>query len=119
MLPRPGALSTAISPPWASTRAFEIASPSPVPPFCLPASSWLKRWKSLGWSSGGIPTPSSSTSHTRALGSRLRRTVTRPPGGVNLMALFKRLMSTWPRRWESALSSLGALVTSQIRVTLA
>ncbi len=32
VVPRPGLLSAATSPPWASTRCFTIDSPSPVPP---------------------------------------------------------------------------------------
>ena len=32
VLPRPGAVSTAIAPPWASTSALAIARPRPAPP---------------------------------------------------------------------------------------
>ena len=32
-VPRPGALSTAMVPPWATTTSWVIARPSPVPPF--------------------------------------------------------------------------------------
>lgn len=44
----PSALSTAIDPPWASTIAFAIDNPSPVPPFRLPRSgSILENVKDL------------------------------------------------------------------------
>ena len=64
VLPWPGSLLTPSTPPWASTSALAMLRPSPVPPalrVALMSSCW-KRWKSLGTSSGAMPTPVSATS---------------------------------------------------------
>ena len=61
--PSPGSLSTEIVPPISSTRRFEIASPSPVPPKrrVVEASTWLNEVNSWSIRSGGIPIPVSRT----------------------------------------------------------
>ena len=64
LLPRPGSLSTPISPPIRPTSSFAIASPSPVPPYSRVVELWAcaKGSKMRACCSGLIPIPVSATS---------------------------------------------------------
>ena len=102
VLPRPGSLVTAMSPPIMRQSRRESASPSPVPPyfFAVEASAWAKSWKSRPICSSVMPMPVSATSKTISsaprAGAHSRRTAsdTVPPS-VNLQALERRLKSVW------------------------
>lgn len=61
--PSPTQLVTPIDPPMSSTSCFEIARPSPVPPYfrVVEASAWLNFSKMEASFSGGIPMPLSLT----------------------------------------------------------
>ena len=62
--PCPGVLATEMVPPWASTVAWQIASPRPVPQVSRPraASARVKRSNSVGKIAGSMPSPESATS---------------------------------------------------------
>ena len=89
--PRPGALSTQISPPIASTRRLEIASPRPVPPKRRPApasacsnSSKMRACASRRDADAGI-----ADAERQARRSPCRRSTTTatPPVSVNLIGI--------------------------------
>ena len=112
--PLPCSLSTEIVPPISSTRRFEMARPSPVPPNrrVVDASTWLNDVKSLSIRSGAIPIPvsrteSSSRYEPAPLGSASTRTTT-SPASVNLTAFESRFSSTWRRRASSPRIPAGA-----------
>ena len=116
-LPAPGALSTPMAPPIASTSRLQIASPRPVPPYrrVVDASAWLNGSNSAACRSGGMPMPVSRTSKrsTRAVRPRRWRAATRDPAtppSVNLSALPSRLNSTCRSRVGRRRPSAGALV---------
>ncbi|MNT08444.1 hypothetical protein D3C72_1431870 [compost metagenome] len=72
-----------------------------------PISICWKRLKSLGMSSGAMPTPVSTTS-VKSSPSRTRaRTSTRPPASVNLIALATRLVIIWVTRGPSTTTGSG------------
>ena len=64
VLPRPGVLSSPISPPMSSTSRLEIARPSPVPPYRreVDPSACEKDRNKRERASGSIPIPVSWTS---------------------------------------------------------
>src|SRR5882724_7079008 len=110
--PLPTVLSTEISPPWSSTNRRVSVSPSPVPS-CFRAWSvptWLNASKIFAWSSGAIPAPVSVTDILTKESSRSARTSTRPPSGVNLTALERRLSTTCRTLRSSATKSSRVLV---------
>jgi hypothetical protein len=78
--PQPASLSTSIDPPCASTIAFAMDNPRPVPPFRLDRSGPIfeNRSKILGMSSAQMPLPRSAISSTRT---------SRPPRQPALIAL--------------------------------
>ena len=100
VVPRPGSLSTSISPPmrWQSLRV--IARPRPVPPYFLvvPASAWPNASKRRAVCSGVMPIPVSATRKKTQLPatptSRRTSSVT-SPSLVNLAAFDSRFRSTW------------------------
>ena len=59
VLPRPGVLSTPISPDISSIRRFEMARPRPVPPYlrAVEASACEKGWNRRWRASGAMPIP--------------------------------------------------------------
>src|SRR5205823_10129664 len=83
-----------------------MARPSPSPPCArvVVESAWRKRSKMYGRNSGAMPWPVSATRTTTCGSSRSTVTVTRPPEGVNLIALDSRFhdllqaMCVAPRR---------------------
>ena len=77
-----------------------MARPMPSPPWARVGleSAWRKRSKTWGRKSGSMPAPSSRTSSRTRSGRRRTRTSTRPPAGVNLMALARRFQTTCWRR---------------------
>ena len=66
--PTPSSLSTRIAPPIAETSRFEIASPSPVPPYrrVVEASTWENERNRRSIRSAGMPMPVSRTEKRRA-----------------------------------------------------
>ena len=90
-------------PPCSSTRVRTSVRPMPRPPSARTSvrSACLKRSKISGSSSGSMPTPVSRNESTASPPSALRVTSTRPPAGVYLMALVRRLETTWSRRVAS------------------
>ena len=105
--------STQMRPPINSTRFFEIASPSPVPPYLrvVDASAWLNDWNILLHCSGVMPIPESRTQKCNSTPSAFSATVSMPttisPLSVNLTALLPRLIKTWPSRRGSPNSAVG------------
>ncbi|MNL45839.1 hypothetical protein D3C87_1685160 [compost metagenome] len=79
----------------------------------MPLASWLKRWNSLGISSGAIPGPSSLTSQT-SLASPSCRALIRmwPWGGANFKALLMKLLRTRSMRCASMGTIKGSLAPS-------
>ena len=108
--PRPmPSLSTAIVPPWSSTRFLAIARPRPRPPLarCSACSPWTKRSKMRGASSAVMPTPSSSTRRTALSPSRPSSIAIRCSARENLTALVIRLQTTWVSRTASPWTQTG------------
>ncbi len=107
--------------PWCRpTSSWTRARPMPVPPGPLPgvSSTRLKSSKIDSRRSWGMPTPVSSTSMTASAPSERRRTRTRPPGGVNLMALPTRLrtmVSTFSGSARRLISSAAVKARSRRR----
>src|SRR5208337_1328533 len=101
-------LRASIDPPCSSTIALTSVSPTPSParsrsrvfPACTNGS------KMCGRKSGVIPLPVSRTFRTSSPPSATAETSTRPPCGVNLKALLRRLKMTCSSRNGSA-SSCG------------
>ena len=107
----PTTLSTVIVPSCASTIAFVIASPSPVPliAWSIALRVRKKRSKRCNWSVAEIPSPVSDTSKIADPSWRAVRTATVPPFGVKLIAFETRLSISCPTRIGSAsMSSLAA-----------
>ena len=108
--PSPSRLLTPTSPPISSTIRLQMASPRPVPPKRreTETSAWVKRSKTLGSCSAGMPTPVSVTSaRSRAVPSPAGACETRSvtdPWAVNLTALERKLSSTWRSRLTSPLT---------------
>ena len=118
-------LSTHISPPIISANRFEIARPSPVPPYLrlVEVSTWLKDWNRRCSRSAGMPIPVSRTAQCSTIGSPLSWSAladgagltagvalilnTTSPLSVNLMALFSRLISTCRKRETSLMMAAG------------
>ncbi len=65
-------------------------------------STWWKRLNRLGSSCGGMPMPLSVTSMTARSPALRQHSRTRPPRGVNLIALVSRLITTFSMRDGSA-----------------
>ena len=83
-------------PPCSSTSCFTMESPSPSPP-CLrvvEASACRKRSKTKGRNSAAIPSPVSMILISTCELTRSSSACTRPPPGVNLMALESRFQRT-------------------------
>src|SRR5204862_528551 len=97
--------STRTVPPWPSTMARVMYSPSPSPPNlrCGPSpSAWTNRSKTRSRRPSGIPTPSSATRTSTSSPIRDAWMVTGPPSGEYLTALSTRFVSTWAIRSRSA-----------------
>lgn len=101
VLPRPGSLTTPISPPSSPTSALQMARPRPVPPKRseMPSSAWVKRSKIRPAASGAMPMPVSDTSKRsrRPPGSgpsAASTATTTSPASVNFTALPTRFSST-------------------------
>src|SRR5262245_9085120 len=94
--PPPGAPSTQMRPPCASTIAREIASPSPLPPLASgpPAPSWVKASNTRSRSAGAMPGPWSATRTWTAERHGTTEIVTSPPGGENRTAFSSRFDTT-------------------------
>ena len=113
VLPLPGSLSTAISPPISSTSCLLMVRPRPVPPNLrvVDASAWLKALNTFFCCSSVMPIPESLTANFAVTLSRAPSTnsteTTISPASVNLTALFARLMSTWPNRNGSPTKTSG------------
>ena len=92
----PNVLLTQIFPRWSSRRLFTIASPSPAPRASTGAESlWWNFSNTSVICCGGMPHPVSATEISTTLASdSLVEISTRPPAGVNLMALWIKLVST-------------------------
>src|SRR4029450_7991428 len=102
VVPRPGSLSAEIVPPWAWTRLFAIASPSPEP---RDSGERAKRSNTCASSSGAMPSPVSVTRNATPPSSRSAAIVTLPPDGVWRSAFETRFASTSPIRTRSTSSS--------------
>jgi hypothetical protein len=74
----PGSLSAEIDPPWACTRLFAIARPSPDPRESAERAKRTNTWAS---SSAGMPSPVSVTLKATSPPSRAASMVIVPPGG--------------------------------------
>src|SRR5262245_37816056 len=100
--PRPSSDSTHSRPPCISMMRLAIASPSPVPPFCLVVEE-SACWNSsniLAWSFSAMPGPVSCTATVKAP-SATDVLIETSPVSVNLMALPTRLSRTWVSRRSS------------------
>src|ERR1700736_6355182 len=112
--PRPGSLSTVMSPPiiWQNRRL--ITSPSPVPPYLLAVveEAWENSWKSLPICSAVIPIPVSATAmvtQSRPFACSWRASTVMVPRSVNLLALLKRFNSAWRSRiWSACIVPIAA-----------
>src|SRR5215472_14698553 len=102
VLPCPGSLSTQRRPPWSSTSLRERGSPSPVPSAFLPSVVCSNSSKIVSWSAGAMPGPVSAIAISTSPSSSRAETPTRPPSGVNLTALERRLNTIWRTRRSSA-----------------
>src|SRR2546428_350289 len=100
-------LSTFRVPPCSSIRWRTMSSPSPSPPCARVglASACRKRSNACGRNSGEMPGPLSLTVRSAADSARCRRTWTRPPAGVNLIALVSRFQTTCCSRLGSPWTS--------------
>src|SRR5262249_14951374 len=100
--PLPTSDSTQMRPPCISMMRLAIASPSPVPPFCLviDASACWNSSKILFWSFSAMPGPVSCTATVKVL-SEVEALIDTSPVSVNLIALPTRLSRTWVRRRSS------------------
>ena len=93
VLPRPGSLSTVMSPPSRRQNLRLMARPSPVPPYLrvVEASACTNSPKSLSFCPGVMPIPLSLTAKdTRWSARRVISSLMRP-FSVNLQALLRRL----------------------------
>src|SRR3954467_2028029 len=100
VVPSTGLLATETEPPCASTMAFTIGSPRPVPP-----ASWgrrTKRSKTRGSASSGMPTPWSIPSKAAAPAEAPPRPPPRSPGPVALTAFSITASSAQTSRSSSA-----------------
>ena len=82
-----------------------MGRPRPVPLSAITASwrPWPKLSNTFSCSSGAMPTPvSSMPKDSEPSASTLAKAVTRPPGGVNLIAFEARLTSIWRSARSSA-----------------
>ena len=111
--PRPGSLTMPISPPICSTSPLTITRPRPVPPYwrVIEASAWLKSLKTLCCWSFDKPIPVSLISTLifaifRSI-SVLEIVILMWPAGVNLMALFNRLVRICLSRRPSLSTASG------------
>src|SRR5262245_12412368 len=94
VVPTPALLLKEIVPPCASTIAFVIERPRPVPWMFLAVEARKKRSNSRWASSSGMPTPVSLTSSCAVSPDEATVTKTSPPSGVNLTAFESRLSTT-------------------------
>src|SRR5215471_9949030 len=104
VLPFPGpGLKARTVPPCISTKRRTSVSPIPRPPWERSSvlSAWAKRSKIRGSICGSIPTPVSATRISPEAPSASRVTSTRPPGGVYLIALVRRLLTICSSRTGS------------------
>ena len=112
--PLPSVLSTRMSPFISWQSLWQIARPSPVPPYLrvVDESTWLNALKSRSIRSGGMPMPVSCTvisrrirpagvARTEASSGILRTWMEMLPDGVNFMALLTRFTMIWRRRVTS------------------
>ena len=97
--PRP-ALSASTRPPCSSRMWRTMASPRPRPPWrrVLELSACRKRSNRCGRNSGVMPCPVSVTVMTTSAPAPAHSSSTRPPRGVNLIALESRFQTTCCRR---------------------
>src|SRR5947207_8356743 len=114
-LPLPSCDSTVTRPPWARATSLTIASPSPVPP--RSRCAWRYDSKMWGISPAGIPTPVSSTWSSSSGSASTSRTTTRPPFGVNRIALPARFTTTWRSRPSSPWQRKSVPIRSRSRRT--
>jgi hypothetical protein len=101
-VPTPGALSTAIAPPWRRTSSWTRARPMPVPSWVrarAPSTRW-KRSKMCGSWSAAMPVPVSRTT-SRAAAPTWSRVTEIPPRSVNLNAFDSRLRTIFSHRSRS------------------
>ena len=102
VLPLPNSLSTPTSPPINFASCFEIASPSPVPPYCrvVVVSACSNAWNSLPICSSVKPMPVSLTekwtSFPPSSSSCTRARTTISPFSVNFTALLQKLIRICP-----------------------
>ena len=103
---------TSMRPPCRSTSCCTSASPMPMPPWWRVrfVCCWPNSWKMCGSAPASMPCPLSLTSSRASLPSRTSDTVTRPPDGVNLIALLSRFQAIWRRRTGSACTISGSAV---------
>jgi len=99
--PRPGSLSTVMSPPIIWQKRLVIASPRPVPPYLqvVDASAWENSWNSLPICSGVMPMPVSATAivtHSRPFSCPCRAAMAMVPRSLNLLALLAKLSRDSP-----------------------
>ena len=87
-----------------------MARPRPSPPCArvLDPSACRNRSNTWGRKARGIPGPVSSMTISAWVSARRRRSSTRPPRGVNLMALASRFQTTCCRRSGSAETGMAA-----------
>ena len=102
------------TPPCISTSRRTSVRPIPRPPCerSIVCSTWVNTSKILGSISGAMPTPLSPTSTTTSPPSRRAESRIRPPSGVYLAALVRRLTSTCSSRDGSASTGSGPGPTS-------
>src|ERR671919_508088 len=98
VVPLPGSLDAAISPPCASTRLRAMANPRPAPPESAVLTNRSKMW---GRTSTGTPDPESETANPTRSPARSAAINTEPSGGVCRIAFDSMLARTWPIRTRS------------------
>mmetsp|Transcript_14542 Transcript_14542/g.20268 ORF Transcript_14542/g.20268 Transcript_14542/m.20268 type:complete len:200 (-) Transcript_14542:1169-1768(-) len=127
-----GSLSTQILPCIASTIRWQIARPSPVPPYFLvhEESTWLNAEKIKSCFSFGMPIPVSDTLNSSSTESSGRGSlsfglcrdtlmVMWPSSAVNLTALLTRLTSTCRSRVMSPTTIGGTSVSTKLFIWIA
>ncbi len=119
IVPTLTSLSSVRAPPCNSTRCLASGSPRPVPS-CLRLillSTWPKEAIAFGISSAAIPIPVSAIVRTKSPSLRNVERHTRPPSGVNLTALERRLSTICrKRRGSTRTSEMSSSKNSERRI---
>src|SRR5262249_16153070 len=116
--PSPWVEFAEIAPPWRSTSALAIPSPSPVPPTSSvsPPRALQKRAKTVSSSSSPRPGPLSETAYSISSPTRVAASFTSAPSCAYLFALVRRFASTCAIRSASASTSGRSFSTLTVKL---